>query len=397
VVSVSDDRSIKVWDPFSSTEVGTLIGHAGPVRSASFAPSSKKIVTASDDRSVKIWDVSIGEKEDDHSSSSYFSSSSAFSSFSDSSSSSSSKTTATPIGNLQGHAGWINDVKMSSLGDTMFSVSDDASFSQWDVQTLERVRVFRSENERAYKACDINSAGNLCVTTSDDGVVALWDLRTARKAREIALHAGPATSAVFNCSDGFTIVSAGWDKKVLVTDSRKDKSSRELLGHEDWILSVALSPDGQTIVSGGWDKTLCLWNSASGTLRSKISDAHTHTITGAAMSTDGRFIATASYDGSVKLWSSAGKVDKFIPAHHGRVHNVVFAPKMDSNTATVVSVGADHTARVWDTSTPKFEKKNEFVCQGPATAAHYVKAQKGFLLALGDSIGNLYLTKFQAQ
>jgi len=234
------------------------------------------------------------------------------------------------------------------------------------------------------------------VTASDDGVVALWDLRTPRKVRDIAVHSGPATSSVLG-SDGFTVVSAGWDKKVLVSDSRKDKSSRELLGHEDWILSVALSPDGQTVVSGGWDKTLCLWNTASGSLRSKISDAHTHTITGVAFSSDSRFVATSSYDGSVKLWTSSGKVDKFVPAHHGHVHNVVFAPKTDVTTsATVVSVGEDNTARVWDMSSPKFEKKNEFVCQGPTTAAH-IKAQKGFLLALGDSIGNLYLTKFQAQ
>jgi len=150
-------------------------------------------------------------------------------------------------------------------------------------------------------------------------------------------------------------------------------------------------------VSGGWDRTLCIWNTASGSLRSKITDAHTHTITGTTISFDGRLMATSSYDGSVKLWTQNGKPDKLIPAHHGHVHNVIFAPKSDNNNSAVVSVGSDHAVRLWDVTTPKWEKKNEFVCQGPATAVHYVKAQKGFLLAFGDSIGNLYLTKFQSE
>jgi len=278
---------------------------------------------------------------------------------------------------------------MSSAGDTMLSVSDDASFSQWDVHTLERVRVVRSDNDRSYKACDFDSSGSLAVTASDDGVVSLWDMRARRKARDLAQHTGPATSSVFSSSDGYTVVSAGWDKRVLVSDSRKEKSSKELVGHDDWILSVAMSPDGQSVISGGWDKTLCLWNAASGSLRSKIPDAHIHTVTGVAISPDGRLVASSSYDGTVKLWTTNGKVEKLLVGHHGHVNTVVFTPKAEN---AVLTVGSDHTARLWDIS--RGELKNEFVCQGPATAVHYARVQKGLLLAFGDAIGNLYLTKY---
>jgi len=271
----------------------------------------------------------------------------------------------------------------------MLSVSDDALFAQWDLKTMERVRVVRSDNDRAFKSCDFDSSATMAVTASHDGVVSLWDMRARRKARDIVQHAGPATSSVFG-ADLTTIVSCGWDKTIIISDSRKEKTSKELLGHEDWILSVALSSDGQTVISGGWDKTVCIWNVATGSLRTKITDGHTHTVTGVAISPDNRVLASSSYDGTVKLWAANGKVDKLLVGHHGHVNHVIFTPKADN---AVVTVGSDHTARLWDIS--KGELRNEFVCQGPATAVHTVRVQNRLFLAIGDSIGNLYLTKHQ--
>jgi len=63
IASVSDDGTIKVWNPLSSTELGTLIGHGGPVRGTSFGKGNQ-IISSSDDKTARIWEIE-GEKQDD--------------------------------------------------------------------------------------------------------------------------------------------------------------------------------------------------------------------------------------------------------------------------------------------------------------------------------------------
>ena len=39
-------------------ETLTLYGHSSPVRSVSFSPDGKRIVSGSNDKTVKVWDIS---------------------------------------------------------------------------------------------------------------------------------------------------------------------------------------------------------------------------------------------------------------------------------------------------------------------------------------------------
>jgi len=294
------------------------------------------------------------------------------------------------LGNLQGHSGWINDVRIFEGGQKLLSVADDNSVFQWDVNTLERLNTYQFGNDRSVKSCDVDRSGNLFIIANDDGNVMLWDMRQWRKVRDITKHTGPATSCSFSPQDYYTVVSSGWDKKVFVSDSRKEKSSRELSGHEDWVLASALSSDGQTAISGGWDKAICLWNVSSGILRTKLTDAHTRTVTSVSFSDDNRLFASSSYDGSVKLWNSVTtKQEKLLVGHHGHVNKVIFTPKSEN---AIITAGSDHTVRLWDLSRGVI--KNEFVCQGPATTLHCIKNQH-LMMAFGDSIGNLYLAKYK--
>jgi len=384
VASVSDDQTIRIWDPLAATEIATLIGHAGPVRSSAFSPKTKQIVTTSDDKTVKVWDVGIGEEKSGNEEEPY-------TSFAFSSTPTEKKAVTIAVGNLQGHSGWINDVRLAEGGDRLISVSDDASFVQWDLQTLEKLRTVRRKDvpDRAFKACDMDSTGTLAVTASDDGVVILWDLRARKKVRDVYKHDGPATSCSFS-ADGSTVISTGWDKKVVLCDARKDSSVKKtLLGHEDWILSSAQSSDGQTVISGGWDKTVNLWSVSTGAVKSKLT-GHTHTVTSVAVSSDNRFCASASYDSTVKLWSTGtGKLDKIFAGHHGHVNRVAFTPRQDNSLLTA---GSDHTVKLWDLA--RGDLKNEFVCQGPVTAVHALRSQR-LLMAFGDSIGNIYFAQLQ--
>ncbi|GAK53957.1 WD40 repeat, subgroup [Candidatus Moduliflexus flocculans] len=57
IVTVSWDKTARVWDAASGAVLATLTGHAGEVNSAAFSPDGTRIATASDDGMAKIWRV----------------------------------------------------------------------------------------------------------------------------------------------------------------------------------------------------------------------------------------------------------------------------------------------------------------------------------------------------
>ncbi|WP_414588768.1 WD40 repeat domain-containing protein, partial [Scytonema sp. PCC 10023] len=55
------------------------------------------------------------------------------------------------------------------------------------------------------------------------------------------------------------IVSGGDDGTVRLWDTQ-GKQVAELRGHQDYVISVAISTDNQRVVSGGSDGTVRLWD-----------------------------------------------------------------------------------------------------------------------------------------
>ncbi|HJZ54208.1 MAG TPA: hypothetical protein VKE74_04590, partial [Gemmataceae bacterium] len=57
VVTGSYDRTARVWDAKTGTEVLTLQGHTGVVSSASFSVDGTRVVTGSWDKTARVWDA----------------------------------------------------------------------------------------------------------------------------------------------------------------------------------------------------------------------------------------------------------------------------------------------------------------------------------------------------
>lgn len=57
LASAGGDKTVKVWDASSGTELLSLQGHAKLVQRVAFSPDGKRLASASDDKTVKVWDV----------------------------------------------------------------------------------------------------------------------------------------------------------------------------------------------------------------------------------------------------------------------------------------------------------------------------------------------------
>ena len=60
VVSVSSDKTLKVWDLETGRAVATLEGHAARVTACAVTPDGRRVVSASEDHTLKVWDLEAG-------------------------------------------------------------------------------------------------------------------------------------------------------------------------------------------------------------------------------------------------------------------------------------------------------------------------------------------------
>lgn len=120
-----------------------------------------------------------------------------------------------------------------------------------------------------------------------------------------------------------------------------------LQGHENSVLSVAISPDGKTIVSSGGDRTIKLWNFATGKQISSLN-AYSQQVNVVAISPDGKTLVSGSDDNTIKIWNLATqKQIRTLTGHSDSVH----ALAISADSETLVSGSDDNTIKIWDLAT----------------------------------------------
>ena len=159
------------------------------------------------------------------------------------------------------------------------SGSYDKTLRLWDLESGELLRTLEDHTDHV-QAVAVTPDGARAVSGSMDKTLKLWDLESGMLLHTMKGHTGPVW-AVAVTPNGTHAVSASWGKTLKLWDlqsgdeirstarvstSEKTKvtpeivsQSRQLIGHQGWVLAIALTPDGLCAVSGSHDKTLKIW------------------------------------------------------------------------------------------------------------------------------------------
>ncbi|MGB3207244.1 MAG: hypothetical protein WBB28_19845 [Crinalium sp.] len=120
-----------------------------------------------------------------------------------------------------------------------------------------------------------------------------------------------------------------------------------ILGHSDWVRSLAISFDGKILISGSFDKDIKIWDLSTGELINTLS-GHTKAVFCVAISLDGKILASGSWDETIKLWEmDSGKLITTLTGHSGSVRSLTIS----QDGQTLISGSFDKTIKLWDLST----------------------------------------------
>ena len=188
----------------------------------------------------------------------------------------------------------------------------------------------------------------LLICGSKGGAITVWDVTDehSRIALVLSGHIGQISSMVVS-ADGRSLISASSDEDTIKVWNLIDgKPELTLVGHEDDVSCLALSPDGETIASGGWDDIIWIWDFRTGK-KLRALQGHTGVVWNLAFSPDCKWLASGSEDQTTKLWDlERGKLLATLPGRGADVEKVAFLGPQGHGQ--LITISHNDTTQRWD-------------------------------------------------
>jgi WD40 repeat protein len=283
VISISFDRTIRIWDAVSGTSLRTLRppigpGNLGMLYAAALSPDGDTLAVAShgaNSKEIGIFLIGLTEGQ------------------------------IRQV--LRGHTSNVMCLAFDSRGERLASGSHDKTARVWDLKTGAAVRVLTGHT-KSIQGVAFSPQSDRLLTASDDETARIWDLGAGATLHTLRGH----TSKLGGCDwsrDGKRLATGGHDQSIILWDSdgKKVFSFDKLLGE---ILNVRFIAGDREILftsRGGVGKktrAACLDLYKTGQVRAEHT--HNNAVFGADVSPDGRWVVSSGgNDSEIYVWRAA--------------------------------------------------------------------------------------------
>ncbi len=236
LVSISSDRTVRLWDVRESQAATVWSDHADEVVVLAVSPAGDVVFTGGLDGMLMRWNVADG-------------------------------TSTTMLG----HEGEILQLRVSPDGTRVASGSADRRAIVWDAAAATSLHVMRGHDEKVLSVAF--GRNKKLATGGADGRVLIWDLTSehpSESPQQLVGHEQSVTGLVFS-RDLEVLASASNDETVRLW--RLD-TGRELVlpGHDGVVAGLTITTDGAHLLSGGFDGTVRVWPLAHSSFIRTICD-----------------------------------------------------------------------------------------------------------------------------
>jgi WD40 repeat protein len=286
-IASAQDYDVYIWNA-ASGKVTTTLSLDGPVRDIAFSPDGQTIAVSTQG-SVAIWDIGTGKIKE------YI-------------------PTQYPYG-----------IAYSPDGETL-AVSDYQSLVLWDVSSNRATATFTpaikgSEYVEALWTAFSPNGKTVAVSYTTDNpaqpVVELWDVRIRHAVAFIAsVPTGDGSGGVVAFSrDGRTLVVSDratrfylWNisgkpaLRAMLTGTMSSNDNKNTLSEG----STTYSPDGRTLATAGWPNDgASIWDAATGKQIAKLTAPDSSRVDALAYMPNGKTLVTFNDDERIYLWNIA--------------------------------------------------------------------------------------------
>jgi RNA polymerase sigma factor (sigma-70 family) len=229
----SGGNKVLVWDFAERKLVTEFAAHAKGVRSLTFTPDGKTLVSASDDATVKLWDAATWRQ----------------------------RPGALSAGEPVFCATFSPDGKTLAIATGAFREARDRRVVLYDYDAgsvKERLKLAVGQSGPAWSLA-FSSDGKILASSSFDPMVKLWEPSSGGVVASLPSTDGWARGLAFT-PDGKTLAAGIGDGSIALWEVASGRKTAMLRGHEQHLFTVAISPDGKILASASKDGSVRLWD-----------------------------------------------------------------------------------------------------------------------------------------
>ena len=319
ILTSSWDKTARLWEFSTGKELQLFFGHLDYIQHSNFNASGTQIVTASDDSTAKIWDASSGKIiktiKNQHQTD--------FAAFSENGKNIITSSYDNTIRIWEINSGeLIKLIKYDSLisskeigfNGKYFLVSSDTVLNIIETSSGEIINTI-NENEDIYSA-KLSRDSKMALITDVNGTIRILDINS-RKTLNTFYNKGFVASAMFNNIGSYILFS--YDSVAVLRDIISGKIIKEF-NHSDVIKSVQISSDDKLVITCGYDSTFIVWSAETGKIIFKNSS--NDWLESAIFSLNGKQVISTGWD-KVLIWDIASGKETTILSGNCTVSNLV--------------------------------------------------------------------------